>query len=473
MCVVSRGGKSAKFTVQFVNEVVCLHRNGHGFFNCASDMPGTGGSSAAGSETGRLMPRSGTEHLNLDNLREVIMDNGEKLKTLFEMWDEDASGTINQKEFRAALKTLGFTASDAHMNALFDKLDKDKSGQVDYKEMVKAVEGAGKKGKEKIALERKLLEEKRAREAAEARAAAGGGAAVEAAISTAVAAAVEQAKAEAQQQVQELQEQLEAARATAGGASPAVKAVQEQLIEIEEEKRSIKLEATALRDELDQLRRTTGQLERSDAEYRRQLKRLEEEALESKALREALEAMSAELEKMRQAFEQERQQWKTKEIELVQQVQQKASEWTQQKAGEVKRIEEQWTTKVRQRPHHLIASDCRPHRMASIIRFVNSRRRQQRFSKRILCVRRCKQQSSRPRRTGSSRKTRSIFGKSASCPGAPRQRRPRLPRGRSRWHLSFQSECIICPPHTRCMRRRISSLGPERWPASRRASGRS
>ena len=100
------------------------------------------------------------------------MDNGERLRTLFEMWDEDASGTISQKEFRAALKTLGFTASDAHMNALFDKLDKDKSGQVDYKEMVKAVEGAGKKGKEKIALERKLLEEKRAREAAEARAAA-------------------------------------------------------------------------------------------------------------------------------------------------------------------------------------------------------------------------------------------------------------------------------------------------------------
>jgi Ca2+-binding EF-hand superfamily protein len=133
---------------------------------------GTGGSSSAGSETGRQMPRAGTEHLNLENLREVIMDNGEKLKTLFEMWDEDASGTTSAKEFRSALKTLGFRASDAHMNALFDKLDKDKSGQLDYKEMLKAIEGSRKSDKAKIALERKLLEEKRAREAAEARAAA-------------------------------------------------------------------------------------------------------------------------------------------------------------------------------------------------------------------------------------------------------------------------------------------------------------
>ena len=100
------------------------------------------------------------------------MDNGERLRTLFEMWDEDASGSISAKEFRSALKTLGFRASDAHMNALFDKLDKDKSGQLDYKEMLKAIEGSRKSDKAKIALERKLLEEKRAREAAEARAAA-------------------------------------------------------------------------------------------------------------------------------------------------------------------------------------------------------------------------------------------------------------------------------------------------------------
>ena len=117
-------------------------------------------------------PRTGTEHLNIENLRQVIMDNGERLRTLFEMWDEDASGSISAKEFRSALKTLGFRASDAHMNALFDKLDKDKSGQLDYKEMLKAIEGSRKSDKAKIALERKLLEEKRAREAAEARAAA-------------------------------------------------------------------------------------------------------------------------------------------------------------------------------------------------------------------------------------------------------------------------------------------------------------
>ena len=55
-----------------------------------------------------------SKHLNLDNLRQVIMDNGERLRTLFEIWDEDASGTISAKEFRSALKTLGFRASDAH-----------------------------------------------------------------------------------------------------------------------------------------------------------------------------------------------------------------------------------------------------------------------------------------------------------------------------------------------------------------------
>jgi len=97
------------------------------------------------------------------------MDNGERLRTLFEMWDEDASGTISAKEFRSALKTLGFRASDAHMNALFDKLDKDKSGQLDYKEMLKAIEGSRKSDKAKIALERKLLEAQPAPEAADAR----------------------------------------------------------------------------------------------------------------------------------------------------------------------------------------------------------------------------------------------------------------------------------------------------------------
>ena len=106
-----------------------------------------------------------TDHLNLERLRQVVEDNGDKLKELFEKWDEDASGFIDAKEFRNAIKALGFgNASDRQIDALFEKLDKDKNGQFDYKELMKAIKGVGKTGRALIASQRQLLEEQRKHE---------------------------------------------------------------------------------------------------------------------------------------------------------------------------------------------------------------------------------------------------------------------------------------------------------------------
>ena len=245
--------------------------------------------------------RQATDHLNLENLRQVIEDNGEKLKTLFEMWDEDASGSINAKEFRNALKTLGFSASEAHMNALFEKLDKDKSGSIEYKELDKAIKGSGKKGKAIIESERKLREEKRANEAGQ----------------QAVLQALEQAKQQQQevleqsrQREQQLEQQLDAER-------QAAQQLQAQLEKEEEATREARREAALLRDEIDALKRSVGQWERraaqwetADAERQRQLRDKEAQVEAAKqASQTALEARDAEIAVLKSGFEQERKQW--------------------------------------------------------------------------------------------------------------------------------------------------------------------
>jgi len=140
----TKGGHAEKWTVRWQRRVLwtldglmgTLPKDESVPAACALISPAKTRSSSLSS---RHSPRIDTDHLSLDTFRELVMDNGQKLKTLVEEWDEDASSTISTKEFRSALKSLGFTASDAHMDALFDELDKDRSGQLDYREMIKAI----------------------------------------------------------------------------------------------------------------------------------------------------------------------------------------------------------------------------------------------------------------------------------------------------------------------------------------------
>ena len=140
----SKGGHAEKWTVRLQRRVLWMLDGLMGMMPkdesvpaaCALISPAKTRSSWLSS---RLSPRIDTDHLSLETFRELALDDGQKLKTLFNVWDEDASGTISSKEFRSALKSLGITASDAHMDALFDKLDKDRSGQLNYREMITAI----------------------------------------------------------------------------------------------------------------------------------------------------------------------------------------------------------------------------------------------------------------------------------------------------------------------------------------------
>ena len=52
---------------------------------------------------------------------------------LFREWDADGSGEIDKKEFRQAMKSLGFAsmASRADIDAVFDEFDLSGDGAVD------------------------------------------------------------------------------------------------------------------------------------------------------------------------------------------------------------------------------------------------------------------------------------------------------------------------------------------------------
>ena len=54
---------------------------------------------------------------------------------LFREWDEDGSGSISRKEFRAAMAHLGLEAPRAEVDALLDAWDPDRSGSIEIAEL--------------------------------------------------------------------------------------------------------------------------------------------------------------------------------------------------------------------------------------------------------------------------------------------------------------------------------------------------
>ena len=59
---------------------------------------------------------------------------------LLRSWDDDNSGTVDKREFRKAMKAMGFQEeSNTILDALFDKLDIDGSGKLEYKELADLV----------------------------------------------------------------------------------------------------------------------------------------------------------------------------------------------------------------------------------------------------------------------------------------------------------------------------------------------
>lgn len=55
---------------------------------------------------------------------------------MFNLFDTDQSGAIDEKELRDAMKALGFEASKPEVAKMIAEIDKDGSGTIDFDEFV-------------------------------------------------------------------------------------------------------------------------------------------------------------------------------------------------------------------------------------------------------------------------------------------------------------------------------------------------
>ena len=71
-------------------------------------------------------------------LRDALSRSAAKVIEIFQEWDEDASGRIDKREFRRAIRSLGFEQqNDDDIDLVFDEFDADGSGTLEYAELNK------------------------------------------------------------------------------------------------------------------------------------------------------------------------------------------------------------------------------------------------------------------------------------------------------------------------------------------------
>ena len=68
---------------------------------------------------------------------------------LFHDWDSDGSGTLDQREFRRAIRTMGCRVQRHEIDELFDTYDANASGHLDYNELASKL-------RRKVVLDEKL-----------------------------------------------------------------------------------------------------------------------------------------------------------------------------------------------------------------------------------------------------------------------------------------------------------------------------
>jgi Ca2+-binding EF-hand superfamily protein len=54
-------------------------------------------------------------------LRDALSRSAARVVEIFSEWDEDGSGTISKREFRRAVRSLGFTQNDADIDIVFEE----------------------------------------------------------------------------------------------------------------------------------------------------------------------------------------------------------------------------------------------------------------------------------------------------------------------------------------------------------------
>mmetsp|Transcript_30153 Transcript_30153/g.72869 ORF Transcript_30153/g.72869 Transcript_30153/m.72869 type:complete len:160 (+) Transcript_30153:245-724(+) len=63
-------------------------------------------------------------------------DEIEELRQAFDLFDTDGSGTIDPKELRAAMQSLGFDAKNQTIYQMIKDIDKDGTGEIDFDEFL-------------------------------------------------------------------------------------------------------------------------------------------------------------------------------------------------------------------------------------------------------------------------------------------------------------------------------------------------
>ena len=74
---------------------------------------------------------------SLDYLRPGITeDDIDEIKEAFDLFDSDGSGTVEPREMKSAMQSLGFEAKGSTMFHVITELDKDGSGAIDFEEFI-------------------------------------------------------------------------------------------------------------------------------------------------------------------------------------------------------------------------------------------------------------------------------------------------------------------------------------------------
>lgn len=69
-----------------------------------------------------------------EQLRDALAAKSAAVMALFREWDDDASGTVDKKEFRKAMRELGFSGSAEEVDAFFNSMDPDSAGEIEYRD---------------------------------------------------------------------------------------------------------------------------------------------------------------------------------------------------------------------------------------------------------------------------------------------------------------------------------------------------